>query len=80
MFPVFVQRGGANGAQLTKCQSGLQHVRRINGAFGGTGADKRVQLIDEEDNLALRIFNFLQNGLEAIFKLAAVLCSREHRS
>ena len=63
VFPVFVQRGGANGAQLTTCQSGLQHVRRINGAFGGTGADKRVQLIDEEDNLSLGIFNFLKNGL-----------------
>ena len=36
---VFVQRGGADGAQLTACQGGLEHVRGVNRAFRGAGAD-----------------------------------------
>ena len=78
VFAVLVQRGSADGAQLSASQRRLEHVGGVNGAFGGSGADQGVQLIDEEDDLALRVFNFLQDGLEAVFKLAAIFRSGQH--
>ena len=39
-----------------------------------------MQLVDEENNLALRVFDFLQHSLEAVFEFAAILCSRQHGS
>ena len=36
-----------------------------------------MQLIDEEDDLALGLFDFRQNGLQPLFKFAAVLCARD---
>ena len=58
VFAIFIQRGRANRAELAAGQRRLEHVLRVNRAFGGTGSYKRVQLVDEEDDLALGIFNF----------------------
>src|SRR5450759_4407 len=44
----------------------------------GAGADDRVQLVDEEDDLALRVFDFLEDGLQAVFEFAAIFRAREH--
>ena len=78
VLAIFVQRGGADGAQLSASQRGLQHVGGVDGAFGGSGADQRVQLVDEENDLSLRVFDFFQNGFEAVFKFAAIFCAGEH--
>src|SRR6266704_591599 len=48
----------------------LQHVGRVHGAFGGARSDEGVQLVDEQNNLALRLSDFLQHGLEAVFEFA----------
>ena len=52
-LPVLVERGRADAAQLAARQRGLQHVRRVHRALGGAGADQGVELVDEEDDLAL---------------------------
>src|SRR5258706_673222 len=65
VLAIFVERGGANGAQLSTSERGLEHVGGVNGAFGSPGPDQGVKLINEEDNLALRVFNFLQDDFEA---------------
>src|SRR5205807_6472342 len=78
VFAVFVQRGGADGAQFSASQRGLEHVGGVDSAFGGSSADQGVKLVDEEDDLSLRIFDFLQDGLEPVFKFASILCSRQH--
>ena len=44
------------------------------------GADQRVQLVDEENDLALRVFDFLEHGLQPVFKFAAIFRARQHRS
>ena len=80
VLAVFVERGGADGAQLAAGQRRLQHVGSVNRAFGRARAHQRVQLVDEEDDLALRVFDLLQHRLEAIFKLAAILRARQHRA
>ena len=78
VLAIFVQRGGADGAQFAASQGRFQHVAGVNGAFGGAGADQGVQLVNEEDDLPFRFLDLLQNRLEAIFKLAAVLGAGEH--
>ena len=80
VFLVLVKRGGADTAQFAARQRRLQHVRGINRAFGGTGPDQRVQLIDKKDNLPLRVLNFFQHCLEPVFKLTAILRASQHRS
>ena len=78
VFAIFVQRGGADGAQFAASQCGLEHVGGVDGAFGGSGADQRVQFVDEEDDLALRVFDFFEDGFEAVFEFAAIFCSGQH--
>ena len=78
VLAVLVQRGCADGAQFAAGERGLEHVAGVDGAFGSAGADEGVQLVDEEDDLAVRLFDLLQDGLEAVFELAAKLGAGEH--
>src|SRR5580700_2406649 len=78
VLAVLVESGRADGAELAARKGGLEHVRRVDGAFRGSGADEGVQLIDKEDDLAVGLFDFLQDGLEAVFKFAAIFGSGEH--
>ena len=50
----------------------LEHVRRVDGAFGGPRSDQRVQLVQEEDHV-LGLANFLHHRLEPLLELTAVL-------
>ena len=52
VLAVLVERRGADAVQLTARQHRLQHVARVHGALGSAGADHRVQLVDEQDDLA----------------------------
>ena len=52
----------------------------VHGALGGTGADDRVQLVDEDDDLALGVGDLLQDGLQAVLEFAAVLGAGDHRA
>src|SRR4029077_5150621 len=42
----------------------LRQVGGVDGALGGAGADDRMQLVDEEDDLALRVLDLLEDGLQ----------------
>ena len=53
VLAVLVERRRADRAQLAAGEHRLQQVRGVHGALGGAGADDRVQLVDEEDDLAL---------------------------
>ena len=78
VFAVFVEGGGADGAQLSAGQRRLQHVGGVNRALGGARADQGVQLVDEENDLALRVFDFFQHRFQAVFKFAAILRAGQH--
>ena len=52
VLAVLVERGRADRAQLAAGQHRLQQVGGVDRAFGGAGADDRVQLVEEEDDLA----------------------------
>ena len=54
-------------------------MRGVDRAFRSAPAPtKRVQLIDEQDDLAVRLLDLVQHGLQSILKFAAELGAREH--
>ncbi len=71
VLPVLVQRRRADRAQFAPRQHRLEHVRRIDRAFGRAGADHRVQFVDEQDDLAAALADLSEHGLQAVLKLSA---------
>ena len=80
VLPVLVQRRGADAVQLAPRQHGLEDIARVHGAVRFARAHNGVQLVDKQDDLSLALFHFLQNALEAFFKLAAVFCAGHQRA
>ena len=79
VLPVFVQRCRADHAQLASRERGLEHVASVHGALTTTGADHRVHLVEEDHIATIGFRDLLENGLEPLFELPAVLGPREHR-
>ena len=73
VLAVLVERGRADAAELAAGEHRLQQVGRVHRALGRAGADDRVQLVDEEDDLALGLLDLLQHRLQPLLELAAVL-------
>ena len=80
VFAVLIQRCRANRAQLAPRQRRLEHIAGVDGSLGRARPNERVQLVDKENNLAIGFFDFLEHGLEPVFKLAAKLGSGQHRT
>jgi hypothetical protein len=80
LLSVLVEGRRADGAQLAAGEHRLQQVGGVDRALGGTGADDRVQLVDEEDDLALGVLDLGEHGLEPLLELAAVLRAGEERA
>ena len=59
---------------------GLSRFDASIDAFGGAGADDGVQLVDEQDDLALRVGDFLEHRLQPLLELAAVLRAGDERA
>jgi len=79
VLAVLVQGRRADAAQLAPGQGRLEHVRCVDGALGGPRSHDGVDLVDEEDDLALGGGHLLQDGLQAVFELAAELRARHER-
>ena len=60
--------------KLSPGQHGLEHVPGIQGPIGLARAHDGVQLVDEEDNLAVAALHILQHRLQPLLELAPVLC------
>ena len=80
VLAVLVEGRGADAAQLAACEHRLQHVGCVHGALRRAGTDDRVQLVDEEDDLPLGLFDVLEDGLQPLLELPAVLGAREERA
>ena len=79
VLAVLVEGGGADHAQLAAGQHRLDHVAGVHRALTGrAGADDGVQLVDEGDDLPGRVLDLVENGLEALLELAAVLRAGHH--
>ena len=75
-----VERRRTDHAQLTAREHRLDHVAGVDRAFRTTCTHDRVQLVDERDDLAVGVDDLLQDRLDALFELAAVLRARDHRA
>ena len=51
VLAVLVERGGADALDFAAGERGLEDVAGVNGAFRAAGADERVQLVNEEDDV-----------------------------
>ncbi len=71
VLAVFVERRGANGLQLTTGQLRLEDARGVDGTLGGTRTDQRVQLVDEQDDVAAGV-DLLEHLLQAFLEVTAV--------
>ena len=72
VLPVLGRRRRADAADFAARQRRLQDVGGVERAFGRTGADQRVQLVDEHDDVRV-LGQLLHDRLEALFELTAVL-------
>src|ERR1051326_2144008 len=68
-------RRRADAADLAAAQRRFQDVRGVQRTFRGTGADERVQLVDEDDDVRV-VGQLFHDRLEALFELTAVLRPR----
>ena len=80
VLAVLVERRRADRAQLAAREHRLQQVGGVDGALRRAGADDRVQLVDEEDDVAGRVLDLREDGLEPLLELAAVLRPGEERA
>ncbi len=71
VLAVLVEGGGADGLQLAAGQHRLQDRRRVDGPLGRAGTDERVQLVDEEDDVAPGA-DLLEHLLQALLEVTAV--------
>src|SRR5580692_214347 len=71
ILAVFVERGRTDAMQFTARQHRLKQVRRVHRAFGRARTDDGVQLVDEQNYLALGFLNFFQDCLEPFLEFAS---------
>ena len=79
VLAVLVERGGADRLQLAAGQHRLEDRSGVDGAFGGTGTDERVQLVDEQDDVAAGA-DLLEHLLQALLEVAAVAGAGHQRA
>ena len=77
---VFVERRRAHAMQLPARQCWLEHVAGVHRAIGLAGADHRVQLVDEQDDLSFLFGQVVQHALEPLLEVAAVLGAGDQRA
>ena len=80
VLAVLVERRRADRAQLAAGQHRLQQVGGVDRAFGGAGADDRVQLVEEEDDLALGLLDLGEHRFQPLLELAAVFGAGQQRA
>ena len=78
VFAIFVERRRANALHLTAAQGRLNDIRGVHRAFGRTGADDGVQLIDKQNDV-LGAANLVHHGFDALLELATVFCAGDHQ-
>ena len=65
VLAVLVERGRADAVQLAARERGLEHVAGVHRALGLAGADHRVQLVDEQDDLAFLLREVVEHAPSA---------------
>ena len=71
VLAVLVERGRTDGLQFTAGELGLEDAGGVDRAFGGTCTDQRVQLVDEQHDVAAGL-DLLEHLLQALLEVTAV--------
>ena len=79
VLAVLVERGGADGLQLTAGQHRLEDARGVDRALGGTRTDQGVDLVDEQDDVAAGA-DLLEHLLQALLEVTAVAGTGDQRA
>ena len=79
VLAVLVERGGADRLQLTAGQHRLEDRGRVDRALGRAGADQRVQLVDEQHDVAAGL-DLLEHLLQALLEVTAVARAGDQRA
>ena len=61
-------------------QCGLEQVGGIHGAVRAAGADQRMHLVDEQDDLAVARLDLAEHGLQPLLELAAIFGPGDERA
>eukprot|EP00967_Tisochrysis_lutea_P143823 scaffold267624_cov22-Tisochrysis_lutea.AAC.3 len=80
VLAVLVKRSSANAAELAAGERRLEQVSCVHGALALSGADHSMDLVDEQHDLSFRLLHLGEHSLEALLKLAAVLCTGDERA
>ena len=78
VLAVLVEGRRADALELAAGERRLEDVGGVDRALGRAGPDERVQLVDEEDRV-VRVAELLDDLLEALLELAAVLGAGDER-
>ena len=78
VLAVLLQSGRADARDLAARERRLQDVRGVERALGRAGADERVDLVDEDDEIGA-LAQLLEDPLQALLELAAVLGAGDHQ-
>ena len=79
VLAVLVQRGRADRLQLAAGQHRLEDARRVDRALGGTRTHQRVDLVDEQDDVAPGA-DLLEHLLQALLEVTAVARAGHQRA
>lgn len=79
VLAILVEGSSTDAVQLAARQSRLEHVAGVHGAFRLAGADHGVQFVDEQDDPAFLLAQFVQDRLQAFLELAAELGTGDQR-
>jgi hypothetical protein len=79
VLAVLVECGRTDGLQFASRQERLEDRRGVDGAFGGARSDERVDLVDEDDDVAAGA-DLLRDLLQALLEVTAVTASSDERT
>ena len=79
VLAVLVEGGRTDGLQLAAGQLRLEDRGGVDRAFGSTCTDERVQLVDEQDDVAAGV-DLLEDLLQALFEVTAVAAACDQRT
>ncbi len=75
ILAVLVESSCADTVELAPCQHRLEQIAGVHGSVSLSGAHDRVELIDEQQDLAVAVFDLIENSLQSLLELAPVLCT-----
>src|SRR5262249_31164726 len=71
VLAVLIERRRADGLQLAPSEHQLEYRCRVDDALGRASSDERVNLVDEQDDVAAGA-DLLEHLLQPLFEIAAV--------